>query len=29
VPSQRAPADGDTLECLHCGLDAPPLRTRP
>jgi hypothetical protein len=22
------PVDGDSLECLHCGLDAPPLRTR-
>jgi EmrB/QacA subfamily drug resistance transporter len=29
VPSQRPPADSNTLECLHCGLDAPPLRTRP
>jgi len=24
-----APADRDSLECMHCGLDAPPLRTRP
>jgi MFS family permease len=29
VPSAGPPADADTLECLHCGLDAPPLRTRP
>ena len=29
VPSSRPPADGDTFECLNCGLDAPPLVTRP
>jgi hypothetical protein len=28
VPSLRPPADRDTLECMTCGLDAPPLRTR-
>jgi hypothetical protein len=25
----QAPADEDTLNCLNCGLDAPPLRSRP
>jgi len=29
VPSQGPPADRDSLECMHCGLDAPPLRSRP
>ncbi len=29
APAPGAPADRDSLECLHCGLDAPPLRTRP
>jgi len=28
VPPARPPVDSDTLECMHCGLDAPPLRTR-
>ena len=28
-PAEVQPADQDTLNCLHCGLDAPPLRTRP
>jgi hypothetical protein len=27
-PPAVQPADQDTLNCLHCGLDAPPLRTR-
>ena len=27
-PPAVQPADRDTLNCLHCGLDAPPLRTR-
>jgi EmrB/QacA subfamily drug resistance transporter len=26
--SPAAPADEDVLNCLHCGLDAPPLRSR-
>jgi EmrB/QacA subfamily drug resistance transporter len=29
APASREAADSDSLECLHCGLDAPPLRTRP
>jgi EmrB/QacA subfamily drug resistance transporter len=27
-PPAVQPADQDMLNCLHCGLDAPPLRTR-
>jgi EmrB/QacA subfamily drug resistance transporter len=27
-PRQPAAADADTLNCLNCGLDAPPLRSR-
>jgi len=31
VPEPSAPAlrDEDVLNCLNCGLDAPPLRSRP